>query len=516
MARTLDPKRLRALEERYGALIARHDARAGERDLSRYRQDPVGFAREVLKDEPWAKQVEMMEAVRDRDRVAVRGSNSAGKDHAAAALALWWAYTRPGSIVLVTGPTQRQVDEIVFGRELRRLWARSGLPGELLVHALRTGDGAVAADGSLAAGILGFVSTDLSKLTGHHAPHVMCVVTEAQGVDDMAIDAMFNNATGPEDRLLLVANPTEPVGRFYRACQPRSGWWPIRIPAREHPNIVEGRQVIPGGPSPEWLARVRTEHGEGSRFWRTFVDAEFPDIASDALVAPEWLDRAEARWGGGRMQDANAHEPVVGLDVARTGGDLCVAYPVRGPVVYAPDCWEPDPANPTRDAADRAAAVMRRHGGRPEWEPGETVGVHGSGRRARGRFAVDEALMGGGVIDLLRERGWEVADWNGARRPDERCSEPARFENMRAAGYWWLRAAFQAGVPVMAPCQETREDLLATRYTAGPTDKTKIARKPEIKAALGRSPDRGDALMMAWAEANGEGGEAAGAAVVTI
>ena len=50
-----------------------------ERDLTVYRDNPVGFIREVLRESPWSKQVDIANAVRDNYRVALRTCNSAGK-----------------------------------------------------------------------------------------------------------------------------------------------------------------------------------------------------------------------------------------------------------------------------------------------------------------------------------------------------------------------------------------------------------------------------------------------------
>ncbi len=461
MARALNQRQLAKLFELYGEVEQTFEGKLGNVDLSRYKDDPVGFQRDILKDEPWSRQVEMAEAVRDHAQVAVRGANGVGKDHEAAALMLWWVYTRKGALVLSTGPTQRQVDEIVFGRELKRLLGRSGLPGELRAHALRLPDSKVTAAGELESGILGFVSTDLGKLRGHHAPNVFAVITEATDVIPEAFEAMFNNAIGENDRMLIVANPTEPTGRW-------------------------------------------------SRFWQIYVEAEFPDQPTDALVTRAWIEASDARWAAGMFESSTGQAPVVGLDVAREGGDLCVAAPVLGRVVKPVVCWEPNAVNPTFDTVLRAEAVMIAYGGYPEPSVLGPPELQLGQRKARGVFVVDVALMGGGVVDRLRERGWDVVDWNGQRAARE-AQEPERWENMRGWGYWTLREAYQHNTIVCAPDERLAEDLLATRYEAGLRDKTKIIRKPEIKATLGRSPDRADAVMMAWWHANGGASGAGGA-----
>ena len=44
-----------------------------------WQADPVGYVREVLRFDPWSKQREILEAVRDHKRVAVRSCHGIGK-----------------------------------------------------------------------------------------------------------------------------------------------------------------------------------------------------------------------------------------------------------------------------------------------------------------------------------------------------------------------------------------------------------------------------------------------------
>ena len=109
---------LRALLADVGDLVEKHESAGPSQSYREYADRPVAFLREVLKCEPWSAQVEIAESVLGHPRTAVRSSNAAGKDFLAARLALWWVFCRDG-LVLVTGPTARQVQEVVFG-ELRR------------------------------------------------------------------------------------------------------------------------------------------------------------------------------------------------------------------------------------------------------------------------------------------------------------------------------------------------------------------------------------------------------------
>jgi hypothetical protein len=510
----IDRRRLATLEREWGEELARREREGQETDYTRYADDPEGFVREVLHDDKvWSAHdeadpeiggtLEIIRSVKDNAQTVVRGANAMGKDHTAAEIICWWVYACHG-LAIVTGPTQRQVDEIVFGREIKGQWARAGLPGRAFARALRPDYGTddVNEDGTFAWGALGFVSTDHSHLTGHHGPRVLCVVTEGQGVEDMVFDAMFNNATGANDRLLVVGNPTDPGGRFYKSTKPGSGWHSIRLRAQDHPNISrEGARPgddgwIWGGPSREWLERVRRETrdegGERSRFWQVFVEAQFPEGATDGLVPKSWVLAAFKRWETGDRAAGNGRPLVIAIDPMRTGGDHCALSPVTGPVVHPLYHFRPDERNPTLDMVAKCEALAAAYG---------AIGA-GAGRSVT--FVVDSALMGGGVIDVMRSRGWDVVDWNGKRRASD-AEEPARFLDMRAWGYWLLREAFRQNVPVIRPDDGLLEDLMATRYETGAADQIKIIDKKEIRRTLGHSPDKADAVMMAWTIANGGG-----------
>lgn len=61
---------------------------------ARYRQDPVAFFREVLGIEPWSRQIEVIEAVRDYKRVSVRSGHKVSKSNTDAGIVLWFYASR--------------------------------------------------------------------------------------------------------------------------------------------------------------------------------------------------------------------------------------------------------------------------------------------------------------------------------------------------------------------------------------------------------------------------------------
>ena len=86
--------------------------------------DPVSFVEETLGEEPYGKQTDILSAVARSRRVSVVGCHGSGKDWAAARAVLWWLHSHSPAKAIVTGPTTRQVDDILW-REIRTAHAHA-------------------------------------------------------------------------------------------------------------------------------------------------------------------------------------------------------------------------------------------------------------------------------------------------------------------------------------------------------------------------------------------------------
>ncbi|MFH1833760.1 MAG: hypothetical protein ABH877_01945, partial [bacterium] len=313
---------------------------------------PVEFMREVLGFEPWSRQEEVVLTLERHPLVAVVGANSVGKDALLAHYALYWALARRG-LALLVAPTERQNREILF-REIRSAWqrVRGGLPGRLLTHAYDPGAGSEG-------GILAMTSTAVSKLTGFHGERVIFVLSEAQDLEPFVLEAALSCATGPEDRIVQAGNPLFPTGSFFDAALGDT-WATVTIPAAEHPNVVEGRTVISGGPSREGIERMRAQFGEDSNTYRSRVLSEFPTQDAEGLIDREWIEAAIERYERGSLKGEG--EPIAALDVARYGGDGNVLMIRHGPMVVHIERWG---GLSTLNTARKVDSIVGRFGVRP-------------------------------------------------------------------------------------------------------------------------------------------------------
>jgi phage terminase large subunit len=483
------------LQEQLGNLLAKHEETRDLVEFHQYADDPAGFMREVLRCDPWALQVRMAEMIRDNSRTIIVSCNGAGKDWVTARIAMWWVYARRG-MVIVSGPTERQVKQIVL-REVRRAFAAAPeLPGELYATELRVGE-------SGECGILAMTSDSMDRLTGFHHPRLLICVTEGQGVDEQAYEAAFACATSPENRIFIYGNPTRPTGPFYRAAN-SDNWSLLRIPATEHPNVISGRMEIPGAVSREWIELMREEYGAASSIYRSRVLAEFPDENVEGLVQRAWLRAANERHAGGELLDVD--EPLtLALDVARFGADKSVLAIVQGPVVRELVTWGglsiTDTADRVLEHANRlwqadAQTALARFNDQPTG--GGTLDIW-----------VDEPGLGGGCIDILRERVrdqrfhmFRVHAFNGAERSRANAD---RYLNLRAESHWHFRTLLESNRIALPADALLEEEALAVEWQINQSGQIQILGKDLLRSTLGRSPDRLDAVIIGLAGSMGLG-----------
>jgi phage terminase large subunit len=149
--------------------------------VERIRRDPVWFARSTLGFEPWSKQCEILEALRDHRQVAVRSAHGCGKTAVAGRAALWFLAAFPRCRVITTAPTFHQVRNLLW-REIRSGYHASAgfFGGELTATKLELDVDWFA---------LGLSTDQPERFQGHHAEHLLLVVDEAAGVADDIFEA---------------------------------------------------------------------------------------------------------------------------------------------------------------------------------------------------------------------------------------------------------------------------------------------------------------------------------------
>ena len=470
----------------------------------------------------WGKQEEVLEAVRRERRVAVKSGNGLGKDFTAAVAVLWYLHCHNPGIVLSTAPTFRQVRHVLW-RQIRRLHrgAADTLGGALLDTRWELAEDRYA---------LGLSADGADQFQGFHCENVLVVVDEAEGVDEEIYEAVDAVMTSRNPRLLLIGNPTRTDGSFYRAFHEEAGIYKtITISALESPNVVNGKVDIPGLVTAEWVKERREVWKEDSDRYRARVLGQFPRRGEDNLIAMADIEAAvyepaatdatglprcarndsaagllDSRfrgndggvgrndgWGNGNDGGVSGMDGmflseagwegqgrvVIGVDVARFGSDRSVVLMRRGDRVEWIRAFS---RIDTMATAGQVMVAVREH--RPDLVNVDAIGV------------------GAGLADRLREQGVPARGVNVAEKPrrDTTCA------NLRAEGYQALARRFRDRRIRIPRDAELIGELATLRYRYDSRGRLLMESKENMKKRNGRSPDKADALMLAFLDDRGE------------
>ena len=112
------------------------------------------------------------------------------------------------------------------------------------------------------------------------------------------------------------------------------------------------------------------------------------------------------------------------------------------------------------------------------------------------RMYIDEIGVGAGVVDRLREMGYGVRGINVAKR----AGHEQLFANRRAEGFWHLRELFASGRIFIPSDNQLMGELAALRYSYDSQGRLLMESKDSMRQRGLPSPDKADALMLAFLE----------------
>lgn len=172
--------------------------------------------------------------------------------------------------------------------------------------------------------------------------------------------------------------------------------------------------------------------------------------------------------------DVYSHAPkILGVDVARQGGDRSVIIRRQGLASWAPI---------TMQGLDAMAVASRVAAEIQAWKP-DAVMVDGTGG------------YGAGVIDRLRQLGYTIIEVQfGAKANDQ------RFQNKRAEMYWGVKEWLEQGGALPDDMALVRELSALTYEHDRIRGVFKLEPKEDLKERIGVSPDLADALACTFAQ----------------
>ncbi|MDB5053288.1 MAG: terminase [Bacilli bacterium] len=451
-----------------------------------YWDDPVAFSIDILEFEPDDWQRGAMKDVAESPLTSVRSGQGVGKTAFEAALVIWFLCCRPNPKVVCTAPTRQQLHDVLWA-EISKWLERSKVKN--ILKWTKTKVYMIGHEERWFATARTAVKPE--NMQGFHEDYMLFIVDEASGIEDKIMEAILGTLSGEENKMVMCGNPTRISGVFYDSHnKDRANYRSRRVSARDSKRTNKRN-----------IEMLESKYGKDSDVIRVRVDGEFPRGESDAFIS---LEAAEFAKSEVRMQPIGT-KLHVGCDVARFGDDETSIYGrIGGKVIKQRHHHK-------QDLMVTAGWVLRliddAKADHPEIEEVE--------------IRIDDDGMGGGVTDRLNEvndeRGFGytiIPVHNGGKSEDEHYGnhgselwgqiKEALEENMRN---------YILGIPgvIELPDDETLIAQLSTRkWRMGSNGKIYLEEKKNMKKRGLKSPDRADALVLAFANIEIESGFAFG------
>lgn len=311
-----------------------------------------------------------------------------------------------------------------------------------------------------------------SALAGLHSDNVGFLIDEAGTIPDSVLataDAALS--TGDSDtkkaRLLVTANPEEPRGMIYRAYMGRSKQkWAVYCISGDPEDPKRAPRV-----SKTWAQEQIDTYGRTDPWVMVNVLGQYPNVSSTKLITEEEIHEAMNR----DIKDIEVHHQQhrMGIDVARGGIDNTAFARRRGLKAYPIEGISSNVHGP--ELAGKIAFMQQE-------------------LKIERIFVDNTGGYGSSVIDSLGLfNHMEVTPVVYNSRPQDR-----RYYNKRTEMWVRMRDWIKKGGALPKDPQLAEELLMPKVIFVNGI--FRLEEKEQIKARLGRSPDKADALAQTFAD----------------
>lgn len=391
-------------------------------------------------------------------REAIASGHGVGKSSLVAWVIKWFMSCRQHPQVVVTANTMEQLNSKTW-RELAK-WNKMAIDGHWFEWTATRFYYKRHPETWFAAAIP-WSENNSEAFAGTHAKDVLVVFDEASKIASIISEVVEGAMTTYGAMWLKFGNPTRPSGDFYDCFHKYSQYWITRnIDSREAKmaNKIQCQQII-------------EMYGENDDRTKYRVYGQFPSIGERQLINSAKIDEALKFTAEGWE-----YMPLLlGVDVARFGDCETILQYRQGRKVSEPIVC------PTMDLMKTAAFV-----------------AESLSRKHPMVCTIDEIGIGAGVLDRLRQLGFSVMGGNSGN-----MSENPRYLNKRAEAYFSLKEYVEAGCE-LPPDKLMTEELRSLSYDFTDKGRLRIDRKQDFIDAMGRSPDRADALALTFFYPHGD------------
>lgn len=440
----------------------------------RIRESIFSFC-EALNIRPTEQQTLLLNAVGQAQRghgknwVGCKSGQGPGKTRTAVISALWWCIQEPGTMVVVTAPTMRQLKDI-FLAEARRVLAAADPIVQRLFNVTKS---KIEICGVEDWGIKLVTATKPENFQGFHQKRLCIICEEASGIEREIIETCKGTLTNPNSMLLLIGNPNTRDCAFFDCFNThRHLWNTLTFNAEETPKS-------------EWFDPRRNEllaqeFGRDSDVYRIRVLGEFPLQDPNCVLSSEDLEKVtnkeliyrvmkiERPMGGLAKQ--------FGMDFARYGSDESTIFRRQGQAILD---WARFAHHEPTHVIDHAFR-MQKEG---LWTDKET------------QYVADAGGMGQGVMVKFHEAGKRIDEFhNQGTSPDDGCV------NRITAAWFDFAKKVRARECYIPPDNILLRQLSTRQYFIDKKGKIVLESKDDYEKRGFDSPDRAEGCIYCFVD----------------
>lgn len=300
---------------------------------------------------------------------------------------------------------------------------------------------------------------------GIHSDNVLYIYDEASGIDDIIWEVSQGAMTSPHARWLCLGNPTKNTGKFHdcfgknkhqEGDTDTSLWHTFTISCFDSPRVTQ-----------EYIQEIEREYGKGSDPYRVRVLGLPPMQESQQFIPVDLFETALHK-----NIESLPHEPrILIVDPARFGDDRTAIGERKG-------------RNAKLLKARRGQDTMLTVG-----DVIECIKTAKTEGEAYDYIVVDEIGIGAGIVDRLKEQGYDVIGVNVSEKPRrDDC------KNLTAELWLLMKEWLKEGHVT----EDFREDLIGRQYSFDSNGRLVMERKEDMKKRGLNSPDIGDVLALSF------------------
>lgn len=437
--------------------------------ISRYKNDPILFVKEVVGGKPEPEQEQMLRSVNENRMTAVKAGHGVGKTTTLAWVILWFMTTRPYPKIPCTAPTMQQLKNILWP-EIAKWLEKSAVLKALFEW---TAERVSLKNNSENWFAVARTATKPDAMQGFHSESLLFVLDEASGINDRIFEPILGALTGADTKLIMVGNPTKITGFFHDAFTTnRSKFSCITLDARKSKRV-----------SADYIQSIIDLYGEDSDPFRVRVAGEFPKAEADTFIPLDIIEQSEFVEISGKVIDIH-----IGVDVARYGDDESTIYIITQCTDgYAVREFEVFAKNSTTELAGNVKRHIREYN-----KKYENICV---------KVNVDGGGLGAGVVDILDENhgdlNYVVNEKTFGGSGGELDDEAMQYSNDTGLMWGNVKRLLMAKKLRLPNDSELYSQLCSRKYRVDEDGKIKLEKKQEMKSRGVHSPDRADGLCLA-------------------